>query len=96
MDGECPWCRALGRLVPAVPYQVELPPGVSRKEAEEAVHLWEEGRVYRGFSALVRLARMRPFFLPLWPFLLLLDWTGLGEKAYRALARRRPKRKGRG
>jgi predicted DCC family thiol-disulfide oxidoreductase YuxK len=95
IDGDCPICRALGRFVPAVPYQVELPPGLSLEEAEEAVHLWEEGRLYRGFSALVRLARKGPF-LPLWPLLLLLERTGLGERAYRAFARRRPKRKGRG
>lgn len=96
VDGDCPLCCTLGRLVPSVPYQVELPPGVSRKEAEEALHLWDGNRLYKGFDALVRLGSAHPFFWPFYPLLRLLGWMGLGERVYRALALRRPKRKGRG
>ncbi len=98
IDGECPYCRALGRALKALdlgkalrvePLQEaqDLPQAALR----QALHVLEGGRTHRGYAALLALSRRLPLLWPLYPFLLPLVPLGIGERLYRFLARRRPR-----
>ncbi len=97
-DGACPYCRALarglkaldqGRRLEFLPLQEEKV--LDPKALQEELHAVEGNRVHRGYGALLALARCPPLLWPSYPLLLLGLLGGIGPRAYRALARRRPR-----
>ncbi|WP_448567870.1 DCC1-like thiol-disulfide oxidoreductase family protein [Thermus sp.] len=98
IDATCPYCRALGRALEALDLGKALkvePLQKAKDLPQEALlqelHVLEGKRVYRGYAALLELARRLPLLWPLYPLLLLGRVGGLGEGLYQALARRRPR-----
>ncbi|MGC8875978.1 DCC1-like thiol-disulfide oxidoreductase family protein [Thermus sp.] len=98
IDGECPYCRALGRALRALDLGKALrveplkeAQDLPREELLKALHVLEGGRAHRGYAALLALGRRLPLLWPLYPLLLLLVPFGLGEGLYRFLAQRRPR-----
>jgi len=98
IDGECPYCRALGRSLKALdlgktlrvePLQEAL--DLPQAELRQALHVLEGRRTHRGYAALLALSRRLPLLWPLYPLLLLLTPFGIGEGLYRFLAQRRPR-----
>lgn len=98
IDATCPYCLALGRALEAL----DLGKGLKVEPLQDAknlpqeallqeLHVLEGERVYRGYAALLELARRLPLLWPLYPFLLLGRVGGLGERLYQAFARRRPR-----
>jgi predicted DCC family thiol-disulfide oxidoreductase YuxK len=98
IDVRCPYCRALGRGLKAL----DLGKALKVEPLQEAsdlpqeallreLHVLEGERVYRGYAALLQLARRLPLLRPLYPLLLLGRVGGLGERLYGAFARRRPR-----
>ncbi|GLV48012.1 thiol-disulfide oxidoreductase [Thermus sp. LT1-2-5] len=98
IDAQCPYCRALGGVLKALDLgrglRVEPLQAARDLDPEDLLrelHVLEGRRVYRGYGALLHLARRLPLLLPLYPFLLLLKPWGLGDRLYRFLAARRPR-----
>ena len=96
IDGECPYCRALGQGLKALDLGKTLrveplqeAQDLPQAELLQALHVLEGKRVHRGYAALLALARRLPPLWPLYPFLLLLVPFGAGEGLYRFLAQRR-------
>ncbi|GAA5335089.1 MULTISPECIES: thiol-disulfide oxidoreductase DCC family protein [Thermus] len=96
IDAQCPYCRALGEALKALDLgkalRVEPLQGATDLEKEallRELHVLEGERVYRGYGALLHLARRLPLLWPLFPFLYLL--SPLGKPLYRLLAARRPR-----
>lgn len=98
IDGECPYCRALGRALKALDLgkTLQVEPlqeaqDLPQAELRQALHVLEEGQTHRGYAALLALSRRLPLLWPLSPLLLLLVPFGIGEGLYRFLAQRRPR-----
>ncbi|KHG66607.1 thiol-disulfide oxidoreductase [Thermus sp. 2.9] len=96
IDARCPYCRALGGVLKALDLGQSLrvePLQEVRDLDQEALlqelHVLEGQRVYRGYGALLHLARRLPLLWPLLPVLYLLG--PVGRPLYRLLAARRPR-----
>ncbi len=98
IDARCPYCRALGRALEALDLgkALKVEPlqeaqDLPQEELLRELHVLEEGRIHRGYGALLALGRKIPLLWPLYPLLLLGQVGGLGERLYQAFARRRPR-----
>lgn len=101
-DGWCPLCRASkerlerldrkGRLRfrsmrdPEVAQDLGLP--VETLAAQLHVRT-AAGRVAGGFPALVAITRALPPLWPIWPFMVVAGWLGVGARVYALVARNR-------
>ncbi len=103
IDGFCPVCVSAGERLRRVDRNdaleivsfrhgdLHLEHGIPLAALEERMHVVDlcSGKVVAGFSAMRSLAGVLPPLRPLRPLLALAAAAGLGERAYRALARRR-------
>lgn len=101
-DEWCPICRATrdrlarmdrgGRLRfrsarhPAVAAEL----GVSPEALASHMHVkTDSGQVLSGFPAVVAIARVLPPLWPVWPFMVIAHWLGIGAVLYAWVARNR-------
>lgn len=101
-DGWCPMCTAialrmerldwLGQLR-FVSFRDGLSPaaqvGLSPAALAERLHVRVSGRVVAGIWAVAAIARRVPLLWPLWPFVVVSGWLGVGGWLYDWIARRR-------
>lgn len=101
-DGWCPRCRRLAALGRALDrrervawHSLRDPETVRRFGLDPAAALRRlhaidaAGHRHVGFAAVVAIARRLPAAWPLLPLLWALEWAGLGERLYDALAAQR-------
>ncbi|HWH71558.1 MAG TPA: DUF393 domain-containing protein [Candidatus Sulfotelmatobacter sp.] len=101
-DGWCPICRAArdrlahldrGRRLqfrsardPAAIAETGLP----AETLASSLHVrTADGRMVSGFPALVAIARTLPPLWPVWPFMVIAGWLGIGARVYAWVARNR-------
>jgi predicted DCC family thiol-disulfide oxidoreductase YuxK len=64
--------------------------GISQEVLARQMHVrTDDGRIIGGFPALVAISRLLPPLWPLWPFLVVAKWLGVGTVAYDWVARNR-------
>lgn len=98
IDGYCAFCVRTGRFVAALDsfrrirvvsfrhddsYELH---GLQLAALHEEIHLVVGEKVFRGFEALVEIAKKVPWLWPTVPVLLLMDRMGLGAALYRKVA----------
>ncbi|MGC8722663.1 MAG: thiol-disulfide oxidoreductase DCC family protein [Acidobacteriota bacterium] len=103
-DGECGLCRAQALWLRRLDWRRRLrwedfhesaargtcPAGLGREALERSLHVVAaDGRLFRGFLALRRLALCLPALWPFVPLLYLPGAASLGEPLYRLVARNR-------
>lgn len=102
-DGWCPLCtrvrERLDRLdwLGLLTFRSIREPGVAaalgvpaeRLEQRMYVRAWPSGRLADGIWAVAAVAARVPALMPLWPFIQLLAWLGVGQRLYDWIASRR-------
>ncbi|HYF79950.1 MAG TPA: DUF393 domain-containing protein [Symbiobacteriaceae bacterium] len=101
-DGWCPLCRAAKERLSRMDHRGRLAfrsirdeavvgeLGISQEVLARQMHVrTDDGRIIGGFPALVAISRLLPPLWPLWPFLVVAKWLGVGTVAYDWVARNR-------
>lgn len=101
IDGNCRHCRLAGAWLERLDLQRTLAVqsfrhdfsylqyGISLVALEQDIHLVRGAEVFRGFAAVTELSRQLPLLWPLFPFFLLAERAGFGQRYYHWLAARR-------
>ncbi len=100
-DGECPLCLQTAQWLRRLDWQRRLvwvsfrAPGVVTRfgldpaRAEARLQVQADGRTLEGIAAVEAIAARLPALWPLWPWLVLARWAGLGQRLYDWVARHR-------
>ncbi|MFD1040054.1 thiol-disulfide oxidoreductase DCC family protein [Virgibacillus byunsanensis] len=94
-DSYCKFCKTSATLWTKIDWAKKLTFNSFRtledypKEMEKELHVAYNGKWYRGYNALIQIAKMLPLMWPALPFMYLFKWIGLGNFLYRKIAENR-------